>query len=159
MATAFTVLQLVLGFMFYTLIGMAALALLLRERRTQNNIYLVMAKVTWLPRALAAFFVPRVQQAWLARVIAVVVVLVSSFFLLNYVVRSFTYWGAQAYALPAYPLLVLLLVGAALTVPKPWLWSFTRGLLALGLVEAIHLTLYAIFRSQGWLPALAPATA
>lgn len=153
MSQVFTVAQLVLGLIFYTLLGMGLLAAVLGPRREHNNIYIVMRWVAWPFLALAGLLVPAVKAPWLARTLAVLAVLVAWFFLLNYTVRSFAYWGLQGYALLAYLLLVLLGIGTALTLPAQWLRAFARGVLALGLVEAVHLGLFHLFRAQGWLAA------
>lgn len=149
--------QIVLGLMFYTLLGQAVLAAFLGARRLQNNIYLAMDKVVWAPKRLAGLLLPAFGSAAAQRALAAAVALVSWFALFPKLGPILAYWGYARTELlvTSWGLLLVLLLGMALTVPAVWLRSFTRGLLALGLIEYVNRLLIFVAERAGWI-AIAP---
>lgn len=158
MTSVFQILQLILGLMFYTLLGQALLAAFLGPYRLQNNIYLAMDKVVWAPKRLAALLLPKPSRDGLRRLVAVIVAAVSWFAIFPKLAPILAYWGYLRLELvvASWLLLLLLLVGSALTVPAFWLRSFTRGLLALGLIEYANRLLIFVAERAGWI-VIAPA--
>jgi hypothetical protein len=148
------VLQLILGMMFYTLIGQALLAAFLGMRRTHNGIYMAMEKVVWGPKRLAGLLLPALQSNLAQRALAALVAAITWFAVIPKVAPVLAYWGQLRleYVVATWLLLLVLLLGISLTVPSLWLRSFTRGLLAMGLIALFERALVFLFRSQGWLP-------
>jgi hypothetical protein len=148
------ILQLILGLMFYTLIGQAVLAAFLGMRRMQNGIYLAMDKVVWGPKRLAGLLLPSFQSMLAQRALAALVAAITWFTVIPKVAPVLAYWGQlrMEYLVATWLLLLVLLLGISLTVPGLWLKSFTRGLLAMGLIALFERALVFLFRSQGWMP-------
>lgn len=153
------ILQLILGLMFYTLIGQAVLAAFLGLRRFENGIYLAMEKVVWGPKRLAGAILPNPKSQLVQRLFAALAAGVTWFAIIPKVAPVLAYWGQLRleYVVATWLLLLVFLLGIALTVPSPWLRSFTRGLLAMGLILLFERAMVFLFRSQGWLPAIPAA--
>lgn len=159
MGSVFQIAQLVLGLLFYTLIGQALIAAFLGPHRFGNNIYMAMEKVVWLPKRGAGLLLPDFASALARRLLAVAVALVSWFAIFPKLAPVLAYWGylRLEVVVLSWLLLALLLAGMALTVPPVWLRSFTRGLLAMGLIEYANRLLIFVAERAGWIQ-LAPAT-
>lgn len=153
MTSVFQIAQLVLGLMFYTLIGQALLAASIGPQRHANNVYMAMDKVVLLPKWLAQALLPWPEASWARRALAAAVALVAWFAIFPKLAPVLAYWGYARLEIvvASWLLLALLLVGMALTVPSVWLRSFTRGLLALGLIEYANRLLIFIAERAGWI--------
>ena len=161
MGSVFQIAQLVLGLLFYTLAGQALMAAFLGPHRFGNNIYMAMDKVVWAPKRLAGLLLPDFGSAPARRLLAVVVALVAWFAIFPKLAPVLAYWGylRLEVVVLSWLLLALLLAGMALTVPPVWLRSFTRGLLAMGLVEYANRLLIFVAERAGWIQLAPPASA
>lgn len=148
------VLQLILGLMFYTLIGQGLLAAFFGERRRQNGIYLAMDKVAWGPKKLAGALLPDLQSVAARRVAGGLIACLAWVAIMPTIAPVLAYWRVLRveYLFASWILLLVFLFGTAMTVPPQWLKSFNRGLLAMALLALLNRALVLLFRSQGWLP-------
>ncbi|MBB5014177.1 hypothetical protein [Rehaibacterium terrae] len=155
MSGLFLAAELLLGLLFHALLALALLAVLLGPRRTQDRIYGALKAVVWLPLSLAAVVLPRADKPSLLRIGSALAAFVAWFALLP----KLTLTLARAQWLDHIPLATLLLLvvlfGLGQALPATWLRPWVRGLVAVALVEFVHLGLYALFRAQGWLPGAA----
>ena len=136
--------SLVFGALFYTVIGLAVLGFFLGEQRSHNGIYQLMQRLVSPFLWLAQRLLPCTESPFL-RPLALLIAVISIYILQYKIVFLFFRFGWPL-GLNEYGLILLGFLGLALAVPRFALHGFLRGVLALLLLEALHIGVLLLLR-------------
>ncbi|HXH03884.1 MAG TPA: hypothetical protein VNN09_11270 [Candidatus Competibacteraceae bacterium] len=142
-------LQLIFGALFYTVIGLGVLACLLGERRHTNNIYRLMATLVAPFLGLAGRLLPGADRGRWLRALVIPLALACLYAFQFKIAYAFLSLGLPL-TLREYAYVLATFIAIGLLVPAPVLHPFLRGVLAMVLIETLHLALLYSARTQGW---------
>lgn len=153
----FQIISLVLGALFYTILGLGLLALILSEARHQNLFYRVLRTVASPALRLAGWILPRPEAETFLRILVVPIALVLGFASVVRVKWLLLQFGLLVpdVHVAMYTFVALLVMG--FVAPPHMLYGYVRGIMALLLVQVAAIGLFVLFQIQGWIPAIGTA--